>query len=410
MDPIKQHRDNKTHRLGEIFADTGIIDHSAIAEGLSIARRTSFPIGRVLVMTGWIDDHDINCGVEVQALLRAGTIDKELAKDLLRFSHLNKVDINEAFRLNGLSRNGDNPTSRLGKLMLAAGVASAEKLAQAKRESLRHGCTLGGAMIMLRLITPKTLEGALNLQIMMREHKIDFPQAIKYLKEMHERNVSLREVIGDHAEDNQGMLLRLSKGQPRIGEFLVAAGMVSPQIVLMACEIGNEEDNNIGRVMLSQGHLSELQLAAALQLQEMILNRVVTYRRAVKLIKLVGRLQAPLEQIVSESKTLDMVFKLLKAAGLVSEKVVREVACQIIDFEDTVAEAMLARGFIHPVHFRIGLVCLEKMHRSELSEAKAAFIVNHCAKHSGRELEMFGRVNWAELKLIDIQSDLLSTL
>jgi hypothetical protein len=407
MDPIKQHRD-KLYRLGELFADTGIIDHSAIAEGLSIAKRTSFPIGRVLVMTGWIDDHDINCGVEVQALLRAGTIDKALAKDLLRFSHLNKVDINEAFRLNGLSRNGDNPTSRLGKLMLAAGVANAEKLAQANREAQRHECTLGGAMIMLRLITPKTLEGALNLQIMMRDRKIDFPQAIQFLKEMHERNVSLREVIGDHSDN--GMLLRLSKGQPRIGEFLIAAGMVSPQVVLMACEIGNEEDNNIGRVMLSQGHLSELQLGAALQLQEMILNRVITYRRAVKLIKLVGRLKAPLEQIISESKTLDMVFKLLKAAGLVSEKVTREVACQIIDFEDTVAEAMLARGFIHPVHFRIGLVCLEKMHRSELTEAKAAFVVNYCARHPGHELEMFGRVNWTELKRIDIQSDLLSTL
>jgi hypothetical protein len=407
MDPINKHRD-KGNRLGELFAETGIIDHSAVAEGLSIARRTSFPIGRVLVMTGWIDDHDINCGVEVQALLRAGTIDKELAKDLLRFSHLNKVDITEAFRLNGLSRHGDNPTSRLGKLMLAAGVADAGRLTQANREAQRHQCTLGGAMIMLRIITPKTLEGALNLQIMMRDKKIDFPEAIRFLKEMHDRNVSLREVITD--SHDQGMLLRLSKGQPRLGEFLVAAELVSPQVVLMACEIGNEEDNNIGRVMLAQGHLTELQLEASLQLQEMVLNRQITYRRAVKLIKLVGRLLAPLAQIVDESKTLDMVFKLLRAAGLVSEKVTREVACQIMDFEDTVAEAMLARGFIQAVHFRIGLVCLEKMHRNELTEAKAAFVVNYCARHPGRELEMFSRVNWTELKRIDIQSDLLSTL
>jgi|GEM_PF-511676 len=407
MDPINKHRD-KSNRLGELFAETGIIDHSAIAEGLSIAKRTSFPIGRVLVMTGWIDDHDINCGVEVQALLRAGTIDKALAKDLLRFSHLNKVDINEAFRLNGLSRNGDNPTSRLGKLMLAAGVADAGKLVQANREAQRHQCTLGSAMIMLRMITPKTLEGALNLQIMMRERKIDFPQAIAFLKEMHDRNVSLREVITDNSD--QGMLLRLSKGQPRLGEFLTAAELVSAQAVLTACEIGNEEDNSIGRVILSQGLINERQLEASLQLQEMILNRKLTYRRAVKLIKLVGRVNAPLDQIINESKTLDMVFKLLKAAGLVSEKVTREVACQIIDFEDTVAEAMLAKGFIHPDHFRIGLVCLEKIHRSDLTEAKAAFVVNYCARHPGRELEMFSRVNWAELKRIDIQSDLLSTI
>jgi hypothetical protein len=91
----------------------------------------------------------------VQALLREGTIDKALAKDLLRFAHLNKVDINEAFRLNGLTRTGDNPASRLGKLMLAAGVATEEILVRANRESKRLDLTLGSALVMLRVITPK---------------------------------------------------------------------------------------------------------------------------------------------------------------------------------------------------------------------------------------------------------------
>ena len=136
MNLINKQRESR-FRLGELFLETGIVDLSAVSEGLTIARRTSFPIGRVLVMTGWLNDHDITCALEVQALLREGTIDKPLAKDLLRFAHLNKVDINEAFRLNGLTRTGDNPASRLGKLMLAAGVATEEILVRANRESKR---------------------------------------------------------------------------------------------------------------------------------------------------------------------------------------------------------------------------------------------------------------------------------
>lgn len=402
MNLINKQRESR-FRLGELFLETGIVDVSAVSEGLSIARRTSFPIGRVLVMTGWVDDHDINCALEVQNLLREGTIDKPLAKDLLRFSHLNKVDINEAFRLNGLSRSGDNPASRLAKLMLAAGVANEEILARANREAKRLNQTLGSALVMLRVITPKTLDGALNLQIMLRDRKLTFPEALGFLKEMHERQVSLREVMGDH-----GKFLRANKMMPRIGEFLVSADMVNANHVLIACEIGTEEDNNIGRVLMSRGHISEEALETALQLQEMIVNRVISYRRAVKLMRLSQSLKAPISQILEESQTLDQVFALLRRSGVVTERLVRDVACEIVDFEDTVAEAMLARGLINPVHARIGLACLERMHRGQITETKAAFVLHHCSTHAGRELEMFSRVNWKELGSVSVHQDLLS--
>ena len=84
MNLVKKQRENR-YRLGELFLETGLVDVSAVSEGLSIAKRTSFPIGRVLVMTGWLDDHDVNCALELQGLLREGTIDNSLAKDLLRF-------------------------------------------------------------------------------------------------------------------------------------------------------------------------------------------------------------------------------------------------------------------------------------------------------------------------------------
>jgi hypothetical protein len=402
MNLINKQREESRFRLGELFLETGIVDLSAVSEGLSIARRTSFPIGRVLVMTGWVSDHDISCALEVQNLLRDGKIDKSLGKDLLRFAHLNKVDINEAFRLNGLTRSGD-PSSRLGRLMLAAGVANEEMLSRANREAKRLNHTLGSALVMLRVITPKTLDGALNLQIMLRDRKITFPEAIDFLKEMHQRQVSLREVMGDH-----GKFLRANKMMPRLGEFLVSADMVNPNHVLIACEIGTEEDNNIGRVLMARGHITESALETALRLQEMIVNRVISYRRAVKLMRLSQQLKAPIDQVLEESQTLDQVFALLRRAGVVPERLVRDVACEIIDFEDTVAEAMLGRGYINPVHARIGLACLERMHRGQITETKAAFVLHHCSTHQGRELEMFSRVNWKELGSVEVHQDLLS--
>lgn len=402
MNLVKKQRENR-YRLGELFLETGLVDVSAVSEGLSISRRTSFPIGRVLVMTGWLDDHDVNCALQLQELLRDGTIDNGLAKDLLRFCHLNKVDINESFRLNGLTKSGDCPQTRLGRLFLAAGVIDENQLQQSNRESQRHETTLGGAMLLLRFITPKTLEGALNLQIMLRDNKVTFAEAIIFCKEMHERNVSLREVLGDN-----GKLVRSNNLAPRLGEFLVTANLVQPKEILIAAEIGTEKDNNIGRILMDRGNITERALEAALKLQEMIQNRVLTYRRAVKLLRLVSRLDVPLEQILEESESLDDVFKLLRRAEIVPERLVRDVAAEILDFEDTVAEALLSRGYINPMHARIGLACLEKVKMGEIDETKAAFLVHHCCKVPGQEMEMFCRINWAELKRVQIRQDLLA--
>jgi hypothetical protein len=93
---------------------------------------------------------------------------------------------------------------------------------------------------------------------------------------------------------------------------------------------------------------------------------------------------------------------------MVPERLIRDVACEIVDFEDTVAEALLSRGYINPLHARLGLACLERIRRGELTEAKAAFVLYHCLNHEGKELEMFSRVNWSELRGVDIQQDLLS--
>ena len=402
MNIINKQRETR-HRLGELFLETGIVDHTTVSEGLSIAKRTSFPIGRVLVMTGWVDDHDINCALEIQNLLRDGTIDRPLAKDLLRFSHLNKVDINEAFRLNWLSRDNERSHSRLGKLILASGVADENQMAQAMREAVRHDMPLGSALLMLRIISPKTFDGALNLQIMMRDKKVTFAEAIQYLKEMPDRSVSLREVLGDH-----GKFLRQNSMVPRIGEMLISAQIVSARDVLVSCEIGTESDESIGRVMLGRGHVSEHMLESALKLQHMIANRVITYRRAVKILKLAAQLGASVEKIMDESAMLDQVFTLLRRTKVIPEILLREVASQIVDFEETVAEAMLAKGYVNPIHARIGLACLERIRKGELTEAKAAFIMHHCFKYIGNELEMFTRVNWSELGGIDIQEDLLS--
>jgi hypothetical protein len=47
MNLINKQRESR-FRLGELFLETGIVDLSAVSEGLSIARRTSFPYRKSL--------------------------------------------------------------------------------------------------------------------------------------------------------------------------------------------------------------------------------------------------------------------------------------------------------------------------------------------------------------------------
>ena len=139
-------------RLGQILLDAGIISPDVLTHGLNIARQAAMPLGRVLVMSGHVSDLSVDLAVETQACIRDGAIDVKIAFELLRYAHGRQISINEAYRRHGIGRYLGS-LSRIGKLLLAAGLVDEAGLHCALRHSQNTAYPLGNALVSLQLVS-----------------------------------------------------------------------------------------------------------------------------------------------------------------------------------------------------------------------------------------------------------------
>lgn len=356
-------------RLGEIFLEAGIISPQVLEQGLLIAKRASMPLGRVLVMSGHVSDLDVDCALVTQVSIRDGAIDLRVAKELLRFAHVHQVTIDEAYRLNGIGR-GVGPLSRLGKLMMAAGIVDDAGLKCAVKHSKSTGYPLGRALVSLRLITEQTLSHCLNLQILLRDKRISFLDAVRVLQSLQKSSQSLEAILR-----TCGVSSPVVSSPPRLGDLLVNSGLLSKADALIICELGTESDAAFGQLLVQYNLVTQQVLEAALEMQRMIALKTFSKARAYRLLNLVASMEKPLERLLAEFDVLDQIVALLRAAGVIDERTMRDTAASIENFEFSVSEVLIQRGFITKEMSRTGLVMLQELQRGSVSYERALEIL-----------------------------------
>jgi hypothetical protein len=357
-------------RLGEIFLEAGIISPDVLEQGLIIAKRAAMPIGRVLVMSGHVSELDVECALVTQVSIRDKAIDIRMAKELLRFAHCHQVTIDEAYRLNGIGR-GVGPLPRLGKLMMAAGVVDEVGLKCALRHSKSTGYPLGRALVSLRLITESRLSDCLNLQILIRDKRITFLDAVRALQSIHNSKMTLETALR-----TAGFNCPLTSSQPRLGDILVQSGLLARADSLIICELGTESDAAFGDLLVQYNLVSPLVLEAALEIQRMIGLKTFSKARAQRLLNLVHSMNKPLERLLAEFDVLDQIVALLRAAGVIDERTMRDTAAAIKDFEFCVSELLIQRGVVTKEMSRTGLVMVQEIQRGNVSYERALEILS----------------------------------
>lgn len=358
-------------RLGEILLEAGIISPDVLEQGLLIAKRATMPLGRVLIMSGHVSELDVDCALVTQVSIRDGAIDVRMAKELLRFAHVHQVTIDEAYRLNGIGR-GIGPLSRMGKLVLAAGLVDDVGLKCAMRHSKSTGYPLGRALVALNLIQKSTLFDCLNLQILMRDNQLSFLQAVRALQSMNSLNITF-----DAALQSVGVNYPRTSTRLRLGDLLAEAGLLSREDGLIIAELGTENDATFGQLLVQYNLLTPQFVESAVQIQSMMTMPMFSKSRAIRLLNLVHSMNVPLEKLLAEFDVLDQIVALLRAAGVIDERTMRDTAASITDFEFSVAEVLIQRGLVTKEMSRTGLVLLKEIQRGVVSYERALEVLRN---------------------------------
>jgi hypothetical protein len=312
---IQKERRGGPKRIGELLVAAGIIRQEVLMEALQIAKKSSTPVGRVLMTIGELSERNLQVAIEVQSMVRDQLISPEFGIRALNQCARTQVPLDETFRRLGWTPPAErttNTSNELGRLLLDCGIITETVLEQGLRQSVENDLPLGRCLVLSRVITANFLASALTAQVLFRDGKISYDQAINGLRASAKKAQSIEDSLqesGAYASD---------KGKVKVGDLLAQAGIVSEADKATAVERGLSDGMPVGEVFVQSGMISPSVLDESLKLQEMVNNGQMSTLQAAAILSQANARNVPMEAVIQEkSNSKDEVTKVNKVIYLV---------------------------------------------------------------------------------------------
>jgi len=187
--------DRSNQLLGELLTEAGLLQIDDLREAAHIARGQNLPIGKVLVMSGYISKELLEASIEVQSRLKDDLLNYDSAISVLNIVSKTNCPLDEALSKLDIepSRVADSTTNRLGALLLSSSLVSQSDFETALAESQRCGLPLGRVLANLEMLSQETIDDALGVQKLLRGGQISKEEAIDSLVASKEKKLSDKE-------------------------------------------------------------------------------------------------------------------------------------------------------------------------------------------------------------------------
>jgi len=353
-------------RIGELLIEAGILNGKELSEAMKTARLTGLPVGRVLIMAGYVSEQEFQSSVQAQSLVRDGIVPLETAVAALTLLSDAEISFDEALKKVGWKQTEDKESNKLGELLIASEIVPHENLETAMRTSQATGLPLGRLLVSLGTISDELLATALNAQTFIRNSKLTRSQAIGGLKAAHQRRMPIEMSLSE-----QGYYRSPHRTAIRLGELLIGADLVSELAMIDGLQKALIEHKYIGQVLVESGLIDNELLHSALSLQEMVANETLKPEEAADTLKQIDHTDEPISQLIAflevpeeEFKTRVRYHEVLRVAGLIGQKDIDELAeiinrAEIASSRDAinVGKHLLEKGLLDERTFHGSLRC-----------------------------------------------------
>jgi len=102
--------ERKQMRIGDLLMHSGIVTSEYIKDALQNFEQRGLPIGKVLVMSGYLSEQQLRTALEVQSLLNDGLLPLDVAINVLQIAHKDKLALSDAFQNSGFVQPEDQQT------------------------------------------------------------------------------------------------------------------------------------------------------------------------------------------------------------------------------------------------------------------------------------------------------------
>ncbi|HEY9784201.1 MAG TPA: hypothetical protein V6D17_02290 [Candidatus Obscuribacterales bacterium] len=266
---------DSTNKLGELLITAGHISRRQVDEALKASQHLGLPLGRILVLKGFLKGGLVQAALAVQAMIRDGDITYDDGIDALRTISGPEWSLDQSFAALGLQKPA-RPHLRLGELLQLAKLVSEADMLTALEVSLSTDLELGEALVRAGFISEGLLEAAMGLQEMIACEHLTAEEAAEALRTMGRKGCSLTESMTEiHKSEIKGANL--------IGlmDLLKLAGLLSDEALKRAIASDPRKVKPFDEVLIKTGLITEATLHIAMKCQSMIDAEELTYEQAI---------------------------------------------------------------------------------------------------------------------------------
>jgi hypothetical protein len=394
--------DNASLRLGDLLTSAGMLNLEQLREAIEIAKQQSLPVGRVLIMSGYLTELQLQAAVKLQSMAKDGVVDFESVMQALAIVAKEPVDAEEALMSLGLRKQESIRTNKLGELLVSAGIVSAEQLSHGLIQSEQSGLPLGRVLVHIGFISEQLLSAALSAQVLVRDKKVTREQAIAGLIACRERQIPIEQHLSD-----VGQLQLPSRPGVRLGQLLVMAGLLDEENLIGAIEMGLVKEQSLGKTLLSLNLITEENLAKSLEAQALVMSGMDVDEAANILTTAVAK-----DSTVSHAASLLLgtkgsvkaepeapplpLYQFLQLAGLMGPKELEQAVRVGTQDTDIMARMLQKARILEPRVIEAAVACADLVAKRVLTTEQAIMALTHSKLTKASIFDSFDEFGWSQ--------------
>jgi len=308
-------------RIGDLLMHANVVSSTLIADALVKYESKGLPLGKVLVLSGCLDDLQLRNAVDLQFMVNDGLLTLESAVQVMQLAFEKKLDLTEAFKEAKVSQPEDRETNKLGQLLYDSHIAKDALINTCLESAKKTSLPLGHVLCQRGFVSQTIINKALLVQQVIRKNQVTREQGIHSLAQAQQRENALAKLPA-----NDGYRARNLKNTPLMGALLVEiCGLSERQLrdSLLASVI---ECKTLGAVLAHNGICKKYLLQAIVSLQEMLDNQTIEESTAMRALAAVYAESIGLEQACAEAYTLSLdtnhaveLIELLACASIIEK-------------------------------------------------------------------------------------------
>ncbi|HEY9678353.1 MAG TPA: hypothetical protein V6C76_10110 [Drouetiella sp.] len=365
----------KDMRLGEMLQALGIVSREQLNEAIRMAGEVALPLGRALVLYGYLSQDQLNLSLELQSLVKNKGLPLPTAITAYKHVRNSRVDLGTALLAAGYTgAQASISGSRLGTLLLDSSLITQEQLDLAQRAGYETGQPIGRMLVLMGVLSQETVNVALDAQKAFREERISYSQALKTINP-NPQQAQANKALSTSNADPTGMK------QIRLGELLMLSGLLTEADILNALEYGITKQKPFGQILIDLGLLNQSVLELALNLQKLVCEGTLELSSATDTLysyAVTGRTQA--EKLSVEGNTIRL-GELLKLSGLVDDNDIQHAISLSTKYPSVIGKMLVLAGTISEATLLAALRCQFLLRHKVITTTQAVDALRHAENH-----------------------------